>query len=287
MRLHESIVWSVDEEDLSGLNIFCDSSKREEIAEFFEENFNKYWDDAKDSVEEKYGSCQEKDDDCPSIATVSIADYGVKVSLEPLYLSYQYGDYIESEGYAQKALDKTLKKLLNQYPDVSYEGYIAYNWSDVHGGEAEQWELSSKGDLAKDRVFDFIGESLAVATSDDEFWESMQENLEDAEIDDFKEILLNFKAYKKWLPEDVVERLLTIAEEIDEDLRSELDEVVEAIENGEEVEIEEDEIDESSLPEGYMDVLNAVVSAEKAKKEAEIDDELASEDDEDDEDDEE
>lgn len=279
MRLPESIVWSVNEDNLSGLNIICDNSKRDEVAEFFEENFNRYWDEAKDSVEEKYGSCQEKEDDCPSIATVSVADYGVKVSLGPLYLSYQYGDYIESEGYAQKALDKTLKKLLNQYPEISYEGYIAYNWSDVHGGEAEQWELSSKGELPKDRVFDFIGETLAVVTSDDDFWESMQENLEDAEIDDFKEILLNFKAYKKWLPEDAVERLLTMAEEIDEDLRSELEEVVEANENGEEVDIEEDEIDESSLPEGYMDVLNAVVNAEKAKKEAEIDDELAAEDD--------
>ena len=68
-----------------------------------------------------------------------------------------------------------------------------------------------------------------------------------------------------------------MAEEIDEDIRSELEEVVEAIENGEEVDIEEDEIDESGLPEGYMDALNAVVNAEKAKKESEIDDELAAE----------
>lgn len=96
MELHESIIWSVEDEDLSGINIICDTAIKKEVASFFSENFDKYWNDAKDSVEEEYGDCVEKEDDCPSIASVEEAEYGVKVVLEPLYLSYQYGDYIES-----------------------------------------------------------------------------------------------------------------------------------------------------------------------------------------------
>ena len=272
MRLHESIIWSVEEETLSGINIYCDSSKSQEIADFFGENFNKYWDEAKDAVEEEYGDCVEKDENCPSIATVSLADYGVKVVLEPLYLSYQGGDYIESEGYAGKALDKTLTKLLNTYPDVSYEGCIAYTWSDVHCGEAECWQISSSEENpSEDKVYDFIGETLSRELWDPEFWEKMSDNLEDSDIDDFKQVLCNLIDYKKWIPDDAIEQLLDIAGNVDEDIRLELEEAVETIDNGGKIDVNKNEIDESKLPEGYMDALKAVINSEEARKKAEID----------------
>lgn len=279
MRLHESIIWSVEEETLSGINIFCDSSKRKEVATFFEENFNKYWDEAKDAVEKEYGSCLEKDEDCSTIATVSEADYGVKVVLEPLYLSYQDGDYIESEGYAYKALNKSLAKLLNTYPDISYEGCIAYTWSVLNGGEAEWWRISSKeSNLSEDRVFDFVGETLARELQDEEYWEKMAENLEEGELDDFKQIISNFYDYKKWISDDAIEKLMDIADEVDEEIRPELEETIEAINNGKEIEIEVETLDDTNLPDGYMDVLNDVVDRVKEHQKAQIEAELKAED---------
>lgn len=173
-------------------------------------------------------------------------------------------------------MEKTLTKLLKQYPEVSYEGYIAYHWSDVHCGEAEQWSLSSGEKVKEDKVFDFIGESLAKAMHSD-FWDEMAENLEDGDVDDFKQILANLYAYKKWLPEDTFDNLFELADEVDEDVRQELEEALEELENGDGIEIKKDEIDESNLPEGYMDVLNAVIQSEDARKKAEIEAELAEE----------
>ena len=107
----------------------------------------------------------------------------VLVILGPLYLSYQDGDYIESSGYATKALEKSLKRLLNKYPDMSYEGYIAYRWSDVHCGEAEQWEISSNNKLDNNanKTYPILAEMLGFSMSDTEFWGQMLENLEDGD----------------------------------------------------------------------------------------------------------
>lgn len=223
----------------------------------------------------------EKEEGCGSIATVSVVEDGVKVILGPLYLSYQDGDYIESSGYATKALEKSLKRLLKKYPDVSYEGYIAYRWSDVHCGEAEQWEISSNNKLDNNanKIYPILGEMLGFSMSDTEFWGQMLENLEDGDVDDFKHVLSNLYTYKKWIPEDSIEQLMDIADEVDEDIRSELEDALELLQNGEDI-IAKENIDTSCLPDGYMDVLNAVIQSEDASKNAEIDAELEDEDEE-------
>ena len=83
------------------------------------------------------------------------------------------------------------------------------------------------------------------------------------------------------MPEDAFDQLMDIADEIDEDIRPELEEIIEAWDNGEEVEIGDgEEMDTSNLPEGYMDALMAVINADNAKREAEIEAELAEEDEE-------
>ena len=278
MYLHDSIVWAIGPDGASGIIISCDDSQKEEIANFFEETFAKYWSEAQDAVEEEYGDCCEKDDECGSPAAVTVKDNGVKVMLDPLYLSYQGGDYLESEGFADKALEKALKKLVKKYPGVAYEGYIAYRWSDVSCGDVTQYAISS-GKVQDDKTYDFIGEAIAFGMQDDEFWEEMADQLCDADADEFKQVLKTFHAYAKWVPEDAFDQLMDIADEIDEDIRTELQEIIEAWDNGEEVEIG-DGIDTSNLPEGYMDALMAVINADNVKRDAEIEAELDEEDDE-------
>ena len=281
MYLHDSIVWAIGPDGASGIIISCDDSQKEEIAGFFEETFSKYWSEAEDAVEDEYGDCCEKDEEYGSPATVTVEDNGVKVIFGALYLSYMGGDYLESEGFADKALEKTLKKHRKKYPGVSYEGYIAYHWSDVHCGDVTQYAISS-GKTQADKIYDFVGEAIAMGMQDDEeFWEEMDNQLCDADADEFKQVLKTFHAYAKWVPEDAFDQLMDIADEIDEDIRPELEEIIEAWDNGEEVEIGDgEEMDTSNLPEGYMDALMAVINADNAKREAEIEAELAEEDEE-------
>ncbi len=276
MYLHESIIWSASSSDLSGILIHCDEAKREEISKFFDETFTRDWSDAEDAVEKEYGDCMEKDEGYGSIATVSIDDDGVLVLLGPLYLSYSNGDYIESEGFAYKALKKSLKRLINTYPEITYEGYIGYTWSDQHGGEAEQWEMSSENDSLQEtkKVYPFIGKRLSVAMESENFWENMADNLDCYEADesDFKKILKIFVAYEEWLPKDCFDSLFDVADGLDDEMRPELEEYLDALRLGEVEDEEDDEFDD--LPEGYMDALNAVIASENKRKNAEIDSEL-------------
>ena len=145
MYLHDSILWAVGPDGVSGINILCDSSKSEEVAKFFEETFEKHWADAEDAVEEEYGDCYEKDmEEFP--VGVYVVETGVKVVFDALTLSYADGDRIVSDEYSDKALDKTLDDLLKTYPEVSYEGYIGFSWSDINGGDVTQYAISSKKD---------------------------------------------------------------------------------------------------------------------------------------------
>lgn len=48
-----------------------------------------------------------------------------------------------------------------KYSGIEYEGYIGYPVSDVHGGEASQWEFfSTKHKKNEDVVYDFVGNVL-------------------------------------------------------------------------------------------------------------------------------
>ena len=282
MYLHDSILWAIGPDGASGLDIYCEAEKREEIAKFFEETFEKYWSEAEDAVEEEYGDCNEKEEECGSPACVKVSETGVRVLFGPIYLSYHYGDDIESDGFADKALVKALKKLLKEYPDVTYEGYIGFRWSDTSCGDVTQYELSSKERIygETDKVYDFVGSAIALGLQDDEFWDELSDQLEDA--DDFKQVMKCFHAYAKWIPDDTMEKLLDLAEEIDEDIRPELEEIIEAWENGEDVEIG-DGIDTSNLPEGYMEALMGAIKEDEAQRDAEIEDEFEEEEDGDDE----
>ena len=79
-----------------------------------------------------------------------------------------------------------------------------------------------------DKIYDFVGEGISFGMQDyDGFWEVMADNLECAELDDFIQVIECFKAYKEWIPEDVFDRLLELADEVDEDIRPELEEIIE------------------------------------------------------------
>lgn len=156
---------------------------------------------------------------------------------------------------------------------MSYEGYIGYYWSDCKCGDVTQYEISSECDFRgkTDKVYDFVGNALAYAMTEeeDEFWDEMYEQLYDCEIEDFEQVLACFHAYSKWLPKNAYNRLIELADEVDEEISSELEEFLESGEYGEETEISKNKVDTSNLPDGYMDELMATINAIYEKEDAE------------------
>lgn len=228
MHLHDSILWAIGPEGVSGVDIFCETSKSQEVVEEFEEIFVVCWNEAEDAVEAEYGDCTEKEEECDVPAEVDVTDFGVRMLCGPLYFSYRSGDEIDFNGHAEKALKRALRILLEKYPEISYEGYIGYRWSNIHCGDVTQYELSSGGENLQetDKTYSFVGEALASKIQEEEFWEELTEQLDAAECDDFKQVLNNFYAYRKWISKEDAERILEVADEINEDFRSELEELL-------------------------------------------------------------
>lgn len=84
-------------------------------------------------------------------------------------IRYCYGDYYEPE-YGADAFEQSLKEMKGKYSGIEYEGYIGYPVSDVHGGEASQWELSStKHKKNEDVVYDFVGNVLNAVLNNEEY----------------------------------------------------------------------------------------------------------------------
>ena len=248
MYLSSFLLWAIGGARASGINIFCEKSKREEVADFFNEKMEKHWKEAQDVVWEEYGeenlyaeyederTCY--DDDNPIIARVT--DEAVFVEfVAPPQLSFSDGEFFAFEE-GNEALERTLGELLREYPEISYEGYIGfragenYDW-DWGCDVLFQCEISSHGTRVvfdeTDRIYDFVGEALASAMKEDRFWEEIRnESLWDLfyiavenensgnEIEDdlerwgskfsFEQLLNSIKSYSKWISKDEYDHLL-------------------------------------------------------------------------------
>lgn len=224
MILDESIFCSLNDCDsISGLKIFCEDSKKEEIKDFFKKTFSEEWYILLNQVEEKYKNCIEKDNNILQPFSISDFDKGIFVSFDNLLISYDNGDVFAADVSGDIALKRTLEKLEKKYPNISYEGYIGYRYSEPNGGNIVQYTVSSDKKKDENKIYDFIGKLLATYIDDDEFWESFEDELYDYDEDDIMEILDYFLAYSEWLGKKFIDRFLDVVEEIDEDIREVLE----------------------------------------------------------------
>ena len=230
-------------EGFSGVYIDCPKDKIDEIASEFNSKFEEAWTQAMDDAEEDYDAeCQEKEDELEAPATAKNIGDRVFVEVRPLYLSMNDGACVDNE-YGTAALENTLKQLKESHPEITYEGVIAYGWMDEHCGDVVNYEIHSE-QLLRDnkKTYPFIGDTLKMLLSENEFWEEMEDQLDDADEDDYKLILRDFHVYGA--PQEAIDQLIEMAEEYDEDLAGEMRDMLEAWENGEEVPDFEDEDDE-------------------------------------------
>jgi hypothetical protein len=239
-------------------------------------------------MDKEYGCLDDDADISPT--RVSVADYGVCIKISTLEIRYDWGDYCDLD-YGRDALDFALEETKRKFPEIEYEGYIAFPWSDVHSGEVEQWAIASEGRQELD-AYDFIGEVLNKNfkhaehgyTSEDtgdvedyyddvtpnDIWSELEDSLAGQEAcpEDYEEVLDVLFAHTEWIEKDVlqrtVSRLIDMATETDEDYREELLDYVKKLESGEP--IEKDDFSDM-LPDGYMQALEAVMAANEYEKE--------------------
>ena len=224
MKLSDKIVASYVE-GFSGININCTDANVDSVASDFKNMFEEAWDNAMDELEEEYDAvCVEKEEEIGNPASMKKDGAKIVVTFEPLSLMLNDGARADND-YGPDALKDTLKKLTEKYPDISYEGLIAYEWSDEHGGDVVNEEISSgKTDLST-KTYGFVKDILELVFNEDvfaeEFWEKMEWQLDDADEDDYKEIMRDFLVYNA--PEEAIDTLLEKAEEYDDELREELE----------------------------------------------------------------
>ena len=134
-----------------------------------------------------------------------------------------------------------------------HDGYIAYCWSDVHDGDVVQYEISSKRRRKKDKsfiVYDFIGEALRKILEDEDAWERLSEFLLFQEEYTLKRIIKLYHLYSEFVPSDSIERIIENSKRRDESMSVSLQIFAEALQSGEDIDIEDDEIDTSTLIKG-------------------------------------
>lgn len=239
MYLSESLVWALEYEDISGVKVFCDVSAKKKVAKKFMEEFNSGWEKAQEAVEEEVGDCERR----YTPAETKITEYGFFIAVSPLEVRYCYGDYYDSSR-GRDAFVKALENMVTEFTDIKYEGYIGYPISDVHGGDAMQWELSSKkGDKFDDRTYDFVGNIIGKILANEkydpddcdiedmEFWGLLREQLELQ--GDYAETIESLYSYSEWIDDSdleiAVKSIISIAIENDEDIVEELNDLVESL----------------------------------------------------------
>lgn len=262
MLIPESLVWAMG--GCTEVKVFCADDLREEIATRFTELFNEKYEELMDLIEEEEGNCYEKEKGLNPFNGAKIKEYGIQLPFDGLAMYSGHGDCLSWHD-AGEALEKALETLKEEYPSITYEGYVAYCWSDIHCGDVCQYEISSEERRKNDKgekIYDFVGEALGLGLKYGDTWDRLAEELDGSDENDFKRIIKFFHMYSKWLPSDTIEKIISISEESDVDIKESLEEFAEAIKSGENVEIE-DEVDTSGLPDGYMEAMEMFMMAEE------------------------
>ncbi len=265
MHIPDCLIWAMGEEGCTAVKVYCEKKLREEVATRFTDVFNVKYEKLMDLIEEEEGDCNEKDEDSNPFNGAQVTDYGVFLSFDSLAMYCGYGDHL-SQHDAGEAMEEALMTIKQEYPSISYEGYVAYCWSDVHSGDVCQYAISSEKKAKKDKddvIYDFVGEALGETLEDDEGWDSLSDELEDADEAEFKKIIKLFHLYSRWLPSDAIDKVIEFSEDSDGNMTESLQEFADDLRAGKNVDIEVDEIDTSGLPDGYMEAMDMFLMAEE------------------------
>lgn len=192
MLLSDDLLYAIDPLETSYIEF-----KGTEAKDFFEWTFSEEWHAAVVRVVSEYYTEDRLDDIIAEnknpLTTHYTADGFIAV-FEPMYIIDEWGArawvYESTE-----ALENTLKRTEEEYPNVSYSGCIQYFYSDTHSGDFVKFEVNA------DKLHPFIGEALSMAMKDENFWEQIED------CDDLDALKEEIMLYEDYLTDDEIDRI--------------------------------------------------------------------------------
>lgn len=222
MNIPDCIAWLL-QDDVSTVNIYCDNTVKNEVKEFFAKTFDNEWNLACVEAIKKYGSIISDDDELISEENIqrdknlipyhsvsaSVFEDRVQIKIGLLSIRYEhYGDW-DDFSFGTEALENALKCTKEKYPDIEYQGYIMFDYSDSKCGEIEQYAISSTDDKEKEKRFadEALGRGLRRLLSDNGYVCHIGYFLIDnykynGEKEPFEEAIDFLYAYEKWIGKD-------------------------------------------------------------------------------------
>lgn len=168
----------------------------------FEAIFAEEWKAAVVSVSDEYLHYDEEDmetmfEENPNPMTVADTENGFIATFDAVFILDIWGSraYLDE---AINAIDVSLERIKALYPNIEYEGCMQYEYSDSHGGDVVKYEINAN------KVHPYVGRALQIAFTDDYFWDTLEDYLDE---DEMKDVVNDLMQYKEYFLEDTEERL--------------------------------------------------------------------------------
>ena len=226
-----SLIYTMESRDSSFVEFTNENP--EEIKQQFESIFSKNWELALQTIIEDTGIEYNKTDDYYSAnypASTFIRNEKLIVTFSPLRISYNHNDYCNTKAPGE-ALQNTLNELMEKYPNLSYDGYVCFAWTDKSGGDVIQYPISSKRPILE-KTYPILAEIINDAVygvpvfdtnaereeNDDAFLDNLLSeivNFDEDELETMREFL---DEYDYYLDETVRDGLCYVLREAEKDL---------------------------------------------------------------------
>ena len=210
------------DDSFSGIQIFCDDSVKEDVVKCFKEAFFEKYDEEVEEIKQESGFYDNFDFDDDEIdeeemeeeleeaswefkkdpiKEIKTTEYGIFIKPGDLSIN----DWASGDNCAKQlceALPESMEAISKRFPNITAQGYIAYETSDIHCIEVVETEFfpNPPKQEHENYAFDFVGEKLNTLLSSQEYCQEVVEacNGDEKKIND---VIETVKRHQKWIGE--------------------------------------------------------------------------------------
>lgn len=195
-HLSDSLLSILDYYEPSGIEFFAPKEIVDDAIKCFQDQFTDAWYSEFPEAAERFGyewsqETQEyMKEENPVPLEISHTDYGFYAKIGNLTIKSDF-----EAGYTGEiSVSSALKKIEEDFPDISFRGYIGWLWHDKITCEPCQWECQ-KGNTGNSLVYESVKQALKKAVLDGDFWDQVIDGLISEPEENFVDIL---KLYSEW-----------------------------------------------------------------------------------------
>lgn len=195
-HLPDSLLFILDDYKPSGIEFFSPEEIVEDAIKCFQDQFTDAWYSEFPEAAERfsYEWSQETQEymkeENPVPLEISRTDYGFYAKIGNLTINSDF----EAGFTGESSVSSALEKIEEDFPDISFRGYIGWIWYDKVTCEPSQWECQ-KGNAGNSLVYESVKQALKKAVLDRRFWNQVIDTLISEPEENFVYIL---KLYSEW-----------------------------------------------------------------------------------------